>query len=330
MRLVIDTHRHLGGSISSYFVWKTIQSRELFHIASTWNELKSAMTFVNGEPRGFYRFLDKFKVLDYIPWDKELVHQSIKAVCEQLTTEGVEYCWMDFSVNKYLQYIKMDKREIIQYIHELFQIYRPNKVGLILSLKYESPREQQEEYAKLIIDEDISKCLIGIDLVGDEAKFNAEFYREILRYWHDRGKMVRAHVAESQHAKNALDAITKLQVTNIAHGLKLLDHPEMIDLALKREITFDLGISSNYLTEVCNDEDYHPVIDMLKHGLKVTYGTDDPVQCSTTMQTEYAILRYWFGIEQSEIDKMHRVAAENSMKFDPRLTGHPVFQELQL
>lgn len=328
MRSVIDTHRHLGGSLSSQFVWRTIKDRKLYHLAKTHQEVVSALTFLNGEPRGFYNFLDKFKLLNYIPWDEELIDQSIKSICYQLEAENVEYCWLDFSINKYVQYIKKDNHEIVQHIYELFNKYSPNKVGLVLSLKYESPKQQQLEYSKLVIDEDTAKCLIGIDLVGDEAKFDAEFYQQILSYWHDRGKMVRAHVAESQHAQNAQDAITKLQVTNIAHGLKLVEHPEMIDLALKREVTFDLGVSSNYLTEVCIDEDDHPVKEMIKHGLKVTYGTDDPVQCSTTMQTEYAILRYWFGVSQTEIDKMHKVAVENSMKFDPRLSTHPFFQKL--
>lgn len=287
------------------------------------------MTFAPHEPKEFYSFLDKFKILDEIPWDEELIDLSIQAVCEQLVVEEIDYCWMDFSINKYVNCLHISKHDIIQYVYELFQRYRPNQVGLVLSLKYESPREQQIEYAKLIEDKNVSQCLIGIDLVGDETKFDTEFYASLLPRWRDHGKMVRTHVAESQHAQNALDSIDRLCATNIAHGLKLVDHPHMIDRALAKGITFDMGITSNYLTGVWTDEDKHPIINMLNAGLKVTYGTDDPIQCSTNMRTEYSILRYWFGISQELINKMVSVAIENSCLYDRRL-AHFVFEKLQL
>jgi len=330
MKLVIDTHRHLGGSIPSEFVWQVIKEHQLSHIAASWEDVRAAMTFAPHEPKGFYQFLDKFRILDQIPWDLELIEQSIKSVCEQLELEKIDYCWMDFSINKYMQRLNMSKHDVIQYIYGLFQKYRKNQVGLVLSIKYESPREQQIEYANLIEDRDVSRCLIGIDLVGDEEKFDAQFYAGLLPRWRDHGKMVRTHVAESQHAQNALDSINKLHVTNIAHGLKLVDHPKMIDRALTKNITFDMGVTSNYLTGVWEDEDKHPIMDMLNAGLNVTYGTDDPVQCSTDMRTEHSILRYWFGVTQEHVDKMSAVAIGNSRLYDQRLLTHFVFEELQL
>jgi adenosine deaminase len=330
MKLIIDTHRHLGGSIPSHFVWEVIQNRQLWHIANSWEEVKEAMTFAPGEPKGFYRFLDKFRILDEIPWDKELIDLSIKAVCEQLALENIDYCWMDFSINKYMSRLHMSRHDVVQFIYELFQKYRHNQVGLILSLKYESHRADQIEYAKLIEDKDVARCLIGIDLVGDEEYFDADFYATLLPQWRERGKMVRTHVAESQHAQNALDSINKLHVTNIAHGLKLMDHPKMIDRARQKDITFDMGVSSNYLTGVWEDENRHPIMDMLKAGLKVTFGTDDPVQCSTDMRMEHTILRYWFGVSPEDLNKMTAVAVDNSRYYDPRLLTHFVFEELQL
>ena len=320
----------MGGSIPWDFVWFAIQDRNLSHIATSLEEVKAAMTFATHEPKGFYQFLDKFRILDRIPWDKELIDLSIRAVCEQLALEKIDYCWMDFSINKYMQFLDMSKHDVIQYIHSLFQQYRPNQVGLVLSIKYESPREQQIEYADLISDKDVARCLIGVDLVGDEEKFDAKFYAGLLPKWREKGKMVRTHVAESQPAHNALESINKLRVTNIAHGLKLVDHPKMIDRALAMGVTFDMGITSNYLTGVWEDEDTHPIMDMLKAGLDVTYGTDDPIQCSTDMRTEYTILRYWFGATHEQVNEIARIAFQNSRYYDPRVLSHFVFEELQL
>lgn len=287
-------------------------------LADTRQDVLAAMTFLPHEPRGFYRFLDKFKILDKIPWDKELIDSSIKSICGQLEYERVDYCWMDFSINKYMHYLDMSMHDIILHIHEMFKQYRPNKVGLVISLKYESPAAHQKKYADLIQDPDVANCLVGIDLVGDEEYFNAEFYAHILRQWREAGKMVRAHVAESQKAENALDSITKLQVTNIAHGLKLIDHQYMIDEALLHGICFDLGISSNYLTGVWTDEHNHPIQKMLEAGLDITIGTDDPIQCDTDLFTEFALVKHWFGVSQQQCDQMVNTAIRNAKLYDPQ------------
>jgi adenosine deaminase len=318
--LRIDTHRHLGGSIPTDFVWSVVQSCNLTDLADSYQDVLAAMTFKPGERRGFHRFLDKFKILDRIPWNQELIEASIEATCRKLQIERVDYCWMDFSINKYMQYLDMSMHDIILYIHQLFQKYRPNKVGLVISLKYESPRAHQKKYADLIHDPDVAKCLIGIDLVGDEEYFDADFYAPIFHQWRDAGKMVRAHVAESQGAENALDAITKMHVTNIAHGLKLIDHPHMVQIAKAHKVCFDLGISSNYLTGVWQDDDSHPVEKMLEFGLDVTIGTDDPIQCNTDLITEFAMVRHWFGVSQELCDQMIATATKNILKYEECLS----------
>lgn len=279
----------------------------------------AAMSFMPGEPKGFHRFLNKFTILDKIPWDQELIDLSIQAVCNELRREKIDYCWMDFSINKYMDYLNLSKHDVILHIYDVFETWLPGRVGLVLSLKYESSRVSQKKYAELIYDQDVKRCLVGIDLVGDEEYFDAEFYAPLLRPWRNAGKMVRAHVAESQKAENALDAITKLRVTNIAHGLKLIDHQYMIDEALFHGVCFDLGITSNYTTGVWNDQHYHPVQHMLEVGLPVTIGTDDPIQCSTTLAEEFVMVEHWFGVTSEQCEKMKATAVTNAMIYDPTI-----------
>lgn len=89
--LKVDPHRHLGGSISTGFVWETIRKLNLHYLAESYEDVLSQMTFANGEPRDFRRFLDKFRILDEIPWTEELIDQSVKSVCDGLADEGTDY-----------------------------------------------------------------------------------------------------------------------------------------------------------------------------------------------------------------------------------------------
>lgn len=312
----VDTHRHLGGSISIDWVWHTIRQLGLKHLAEKLSDVTEAMTFGHDEPRDFHRFLDKFRILDHIPWTEELIDGSIKSVCDGLEREGIDYCWLDFSINKYMDGpLTWHKHEAIDFIYNSFEAHRPGGVGLVLSLKYEAHRASQRQYAELIRDPKVADQLVGIDLVGDEGFFDFKFYTPIFEEWNEAGKMTRAHVAESCEAENGLHAIVHLKVKNIAHGLKMAASSEMMSIAKDHDVTFDLGVGSNYLTGVWDNPNYHPVVTMLEAGQKVTLGTDDPVQCSTTLDIEFRDVQKNFGVSDEDCDRMRRVAVENCQRY---------------
>ena len=307
----IDTHRHLGGCIPPWWVWQTISENGWSYIAESFEEVKSYMTFSTGEAYGFHRFLDKFKILDHIKWNEDLIDRSIKAVCSDIIAEGIDYCWMDFSINKYMENMDWHKKEAISFIHDRFNHYMPGKIGLILSLKYESTHASQRQYAKLIDDPDVVEMLFGIDLVGDELYFDCEFYKPIFMQWSSAGKMTRAHVSESQDYVNCYRAIKDLKVSNIAHGINIYTNDEIMAYAKDAGVTFDLGLTSNYMTGVWTNDRRHPIMKMVDYGLKVTLGTDDPIQCATTLQDEYNLAND-MGVTQDQIESMRITASNNT------------------
>lgn len=309
----IDTHRHLGGSIPPTWVWNTIQLRDWYYLAETYDDVKKAMVYGHDEQCGFYRFLDKFKILDEIIWDEELIDSSIESIAKEIRRDDLDFTWLDFSINKYMHNLKWSKKEAVKFIHDSFERHIPGKVGLILSLKYESMRAGQKQYSRLIDDPEIVEILFGIDLVGDEAYFDAEFYKPIFAEWNSAGKMTRAHVAESQPAINAYKAITIMRVTNIAHGIRICNEPDIIHAAIDNNVTFDLGITSNFLTGVVN-KDEHPIAEMLNSGLRITLGTDDPVQCNTTLEGEF-LLAVRNGVTKGQCSILKTTAEENTKKY---------------
>lgn len=309
----IDTHRHLGGSIPPAYIWDIIHSRNYSYLAESLDDVIKAMTFSKGEPTHFHRFLDKFKILDEIEWDEGLIDGSISAVCGALNDENIDYCWMDFSINKYMD-LPWHKSDAIKFIYDSFNQHRPNGVGLILSLKYESMRASQRQYAKLIDDPDIADILMGIDLVGDEEYFDPYFYQPIFKEWKTAGKLLRAHVGESQSARNIRDAVTILGVTNIAHGIKVFEDPYLVDMIIDEDICFDTAITSNYLTGVWVDNNHHPVVDMINNGISATVGSDDPIQCSTTLDREHTLARE-LGLGDDGCNIIRHIAYENTKRY---------------
>lgn len=310
----IDTHRHLGGCVPPWWVWQTVRDQNWKHIGESYEEIVSSMTFANEEHKNFHRFLDKFKILDQIKWDENLIDGSIKAICDHISQEKLDFCWLDFSINKYMDNMNWHKKDAVKFIHDRFETYLPGKIGLILSLKYESTHASQRQYAKLIDDPEIVDLLFGIDLVGDESYFDDRFYGPIFSEWTNAGKMTRAHTSESQDFNNCYHAIRNLKVTNIAHGINIYTNYEVMSYAKDMGVTFDLGLTSNYLTGVCTNDRNHPVIDMVNFGLRVTIGTDDPIQCNTSLLDEYNLISK-LGVDSDKIDMIKQTAIENTNKF---------------
>jgi len=310
--MLIDTHRHFGGCIPCEFVWEVVQENNFKHLGESLDDIRAAMQFLPDEPANFHRFLDKFKILDHIIWNEDLIDRSIQATCDGLEKEGVDFAWMRFSINKYMDVMNWHKHEAIKFIYDSFNAHRPGKVGLILALKYESMRASQRQYANLIESPETAELLMGIDLVGDETYFDAEFYSSLFKQWGKAGKVLCAHVGESQGAENIRNAILQMGVKHVAHGIKIVCHIDILKLAKDRGVCFDLAVTSNKVTGVWPNLSTHPIKDMLEYGLKVTIGTDDPVQCTTTMDQEYAILRNDMKLSEENIQTIKNNAIDST------------------
>lgn len=310
--MLIDTHLHLGGCISPSFVWRVIQEdHRMRFLAETYEDVVSMMTFDHGEPKTFHRFLDKFRILDEIKWTEELIAEAIRSICDKLEADEIDYCWLDLSLNKYME-IGWHKKEALRFIYDVFQQYRKDRVGLVLSLKYESSKTAQRQHAKIIDDAEVADLLLGIDLVGDEAYFDGYFYAPIFADYNSAGKMTRAHVGETQPHHNVSEAINRLKVTNVAHGISILDDEDSIKSAIDNNVTFDLAVTSNFITGIVKEQ--HPILSMYNKGLNITIGSDDPIQCDTTLKQEYNKLRA-LGALDEHLEVFRSIALRNTERF---------------
>lgn len=295
----IDTHRHLGGSIPPKSIYEIMKKKTNKRVDI--NKIRESMIYGRTEEPDFTNFLSKFNILNKIKWTEEDIDYSISCVVDQFKQDNLDIVWLDFTIGKYMN-IKWSMKQAIMFIYESFKKF-DGVVKLILSIKYEDTHDRQLQYASLIDDSDLADILFGIDLVGDECRFDPKFHSKLVIPWVKNGKMVRAHLTEIGPASNILPMID-VGVTHIAHGIGVVDDNEVMSVCKDNDIVFDLGITSNYLTNAVDyGALYHPVVGMLYNGLKVTIGTDDPVQCCTNLDNEYKWLRK-FDIDDSFISKI--------------------------
>lgn len=272
------------------------------------------MTFKNDTKRDFLHFLKKFHLLDIIEWNDRAIEEALRQVVWDIAHEHINYAEIKFSTNKFVKQMKCTHRDIIELAYYIIKEESEKwdiNIALVLSLKYEADRGEQLAAAKVINDDVIAGFLDGIDLVGNEAFFDVEFYAPIFSDWRKAGKGLIAHVGESQPAANVWKAVERLNVDRIAHGLAAVTDNNLMSLTKERNIAFDVALTSNVFTGVVPNYMIHPVKKMIENGCIVTIGTDDPVVLGTTLDAEYEILRDTFGYSDKIImDIMH-----NSVKY---------------
>jgi len=239
---------------------------------------------------GFTEFLKKFAILERAPWPSWAIELAIEQVCYDLAQEGIDYSEISLSIDKYLQY-DSDPVSVINMIDQAFKHYATAyevKIGLLLSLKYDSDRSRQNNTASLIDRPEMKKIFCGIDLVGDERSFDAEFYKSIFDKWRFNGKTLRAHVGEMPGSSdNVRKAIEVLGVNRIAHGIQASD--DTLKLAVDRGVCFDLALHSNLVTGAWGDITTHPLKKMLGMKCVVTLNTDDPIQFNCSLDDEFSL-----------------------------------------
>lgn len=303
-----DLHKHFGGSISCETVLELLQAhRQTKDIAKNINEVRQRME-CKSPVATFKDFLDKFTILNNIIWDENAILKSIEQVVKDQAAEKIDYSEISLSIDKYVDTYLWTKVEVIKFIKEAFDVYS-KKYGtvcsVILSLKMEGDRDTQTDNARLLNKSSVVDCLGGIDIVGDEQHFSCDFYAPLFKEWQSAGKVVLAHAGEAVSIdagkQNVINCIRHMHVNRIRHGLAAANDIGILYEAIDNDVAFDVSLHSNWLANTTPDMNKHPLSMMLKSGVEVSLGTDDPVIFCCNLDQEYE-----FGLKLGLIDDYWR------------------------
>jgi len=247
------------------------------------------MRFSRGDKNDFKTFLTKFQILDEITWDEWAIRIMVDQVCKDLREDNIDFSEISLSLNKFTKHHNWSVHKaaeiITRNLEESSKRHNVN-VGLLLSLKYESSRDDQKRFADIIFDDEIARHFVGMDLVGDEAAFDIDFYKPLIENWRKAGKHVRAHVGElPDTCKHVEDVVKCSGVDRIAHGIQA--SKEILDMCNNQGITFDLALHSNLYTGVVKSIGDHPIKRMIEAGCRITLNTDDPIQFGCRLDDEF-------------------------------------------
>jgi adenosine deaminase len=323
----VDLHRHLEGSIR----FETIRqlAREHGMDLPPTSELRGMVQVSEQENLTFENFLSKFTTLRLFYRTPEIIGRITREAIADAAADNVRYLELRFTPVALSRSQGFSLAEVMDWVIEGAR-QASQQYGVMTRLIASVNRHENATLAaqvSYLAAERLSQGIVGLDLAGDEANFNAVPFQSIFINARAKGLRISVHAGEWNGAASVVEAINILGAERIGHGVRVLDTSEAINLARARGIPFEVCLTSNYQSGVVPALAAHPMPRMLAEGLNVTLNTDDPSISQITLSDEYALACDVLGLSLNDLRQRVIAAAEAS--FLPPIERRRLVQRLQ-
>lgn len=182
--------------------------------------------------------------------------------------------------------------------------------GLILTfLRHLPGADAMAAYQQAV---DTGVPLLGVGLCSSEVGFPATPFAEVFDRARADGLHTVAHAGEEGGASYVREALDILKVERVDHGLHAIEDPRLIERLVAEQTPLTMCPLSNVRLKVVPTLAAHPIIDLLRRGVKVTANSDDPAYFGGYLDDVVAALRTEFGLSDADIDHLARNSIEAS------------------
>jgi adenosine deaminase len=151
--------------------------------------------------------------------------------------------------------------------------------------------------------------VVGFSMAGDEENFPAGDYAEVFATAAAGGLGCSVHAGEWAGPESVWAAL-ELPVGRIAHGVRSIEDPALVEELAERGVVLECCPTSNVVLGVFESYEEHPLPRLRQAGVKVTLGSDDPPYFGASIGGEYAICQERFGFDDATLGAITRTAIE--------------------
>jgi adenosine deaminase len=151
--------------------------------------------------------------------------------------------------------------------------------------------------------------VVGFSMAGDEENFPAGDYAEAFEIAAGAGLGCTVHAGEWAGA-HSVRAALELPVTRIAHGVRAIEDPALVEELAQRELVLECCPTSNVVLGAFPSYEQHPLPRLRAAGVRVTLGSDDPPYFGASIGGEYEVCSERFGFDDEKLRAITRTALE--------------------
>lgn len=160
------------------------------------------------------------------------------------------------------------------------------------------------DYVTSVAIEGKNDGVVALGLAGSEAGAPPEPFAP----WFERARAAGLHsvphAGELEGPASIWGAITALGAERIAHGVRAIEDPALVDYLAQRRIPLDITPTSNICLGIYPNYQAHPLPQLYRAGVVITVSSDDPPLFHTTLNDEISTLTHHFGLDISAIDEI--------------------------
>jgi aminodeoxyfutalosine deaminase len=194
------------------------------------------------------------------------------------------------------------------------------ELGVALRWCFDIPGEVEgdiaaEETTRLAVDL-APEGLVAFGLGGPEIgvarpRFKPFFDRAIAAGLHSV-----PHAGETTGPRTVWDALSELRAERIGHGTSAAQDPALLAHLAEHRIPLEVCPTSNLATRAVASLEEHPLAAMVRAGVPVTIGSDDPPMFGTDLNAEYAVAARLLGLDAAGVAALAKSGVEASFLDD--------------
>ncbi len=127
----------------------------------------------------------------------------------------------------------------------------------------------------------------SIDICGNEKAGSLERYVDLYRFARGKHLILKAHVGEFGTARDVLEAVEKLELDEVHHGIAAASTLEAMRFLSDNKIILNVCPTSNIMLKRVENYRCHPIRKLFDHGVPVTINTDDLLIFNASVSDEY-------------------------------------------
>ena len=311
----VDLHRHLEGSLRISTLVEVARAHGLDIIGT--GQLRSLVQVHEGEPFTFQNFLSKFGTLRLFYRSSDIIERVTYEAIADAAADNVHHLELRFTPAALCVAQGFSLAEVIRWVSETAQRASQDygiTTSLIASINRHESLKTAEEVVQLVVDCK-GQGLVGVDLAGNEAQFSAKPFVELFKEAKRAGLFISVHAGEWGGPANVAEAIVEFGAHRIGHGVRVMEDPQVVELARDSGCAFEVCVTSNHQSGVVTNLSNHPLPRMLAAGLNVTINTDDPSVSQIRLSDEYRLVTEILGLTVGTLQQ--RILAAAAAAFIP-------------
>jgi len=165
---------------------------------------------------------------------------------------------------------------------------------------------EEEAFETLRASLPFQELIIGVGLDSSEVGHPPSKFKRVFEEARKMGYKVVAHAGEEGDSSYIWEAIKRLHVERIDHGIRCDEDASLVEFLIEKQIPLTVCPLSNTTLKAVASMDKHNVLTLLRQGVLVTLNSDDPAYFGGYLNANYEAIAEYLEVSEAELKQLAR------------------------